>query len=650
MFGRAEKMREPFRLVNNRCEGADDPSAVCAPGAGPLHGKVGQVPCAAMLRCRWSVSVVLALSLAALGCEPKEGPTPGPTPPVTDAPATDPAKVDAPAARSMPEGKADPPRIALGTHGAVTSAEAAASEVGLAILKKGGNAVDAAVAVRFALAVTHPSAGNLGGGGFMVIRTADGKTAAIDYREEAPGKASRDMYLDKKGEPTRERLDGPMAAGIPGTPAGLALAHEKFGTLPWKDVVLPAVGLARDGHTIDSFHAEDLARGAERMKSIGDEASAAYYLKDDGSPYAVGETWKQPELATTLQAIADGGAKAFYEGPLAEKMAAEVTKAGGIWQAKDLAAYEAKSRDPIVFDYRGYTIITMPPPSAGGVVLRQILAASEVLKMNEYPWRSPQEVHLYVEATRRTYADRNLLLADPDFVPLPMDKLLDVSYVKERVADIDPNEATPSSEIGAGIPVRKESHQTTHFSVVDDEGNAVSNTYTLNLGFGAKYVIPGTGVLLNNEMDDFAVKPGTANVFGLVQGEVNKIEPGKRMLSSMTPTIVAKDGELRAVVGTPGGPTITTTVAQIIRAVVDYGLTIDEAVESPRIHHQWLPDQIWTEERIDPALQKALEAKGHEVRKRGSMGHANCIEVDPKTRGFRAIADVSRDGGLAVAY
>ncbi len=603
-----------------------------------------------MLRRRWSVCAVLALSLATVGCEPKEGSSPGPTPPVTDAPVGDRPATAEPSARSMPEGPADAPRIALGTHGAVTSAEAAASEVGLDILKKGGNAVDAAVGVGFALAVTHPSAGNLGGGGFMVIRTADGKVAAIDYREAAPGKAHRDMYLDKKGEPTRERLDGPLAAGIPGTPAGLALAHEKFGTLPWKDVVMPAVALARDGHTLDSFHAEDLARGAERMKSIGEEASAAHYLQADGSVYEVGDTWTQPELATTLQAIADGGAKAFYEGPLAERMAAEVTKAGGIWQAKDLAAYEAKAREPIVFDYRGYEIITMPPPSAGGVVLRQILAASEVLKMNEHPWRSPQEVHLYVEATRRTYADRNLLLADPDFVPLPMDKLLDVSYVTQRVADIDPNKATPSSEIGAGIPVGKESHQTTHFSVVDVDGNAVSNTYTLNLGFGAKYVIPGTGVLLNNEMDDFAVKPGTANVFGLVQGEVNKIEPGKRMLSSMTPTIVAKDGELRAVVGTPGGPTITTTVAQIVRAVVDYGLTIDEAVESPRIHHQWLPDQIWTEDRIDPELQKALEAKGHEVRKRGSMGHANCIEVDPKTRGFRAIADVSRDGGSAVAY
>jgi len=550
----------------------------------------------------------------------------------------------------MPEGEADPPRLALGTRGAVSSAEAHASAIGLDVLERGGNAVDAAVAVGFALAVTHPSAGNVGGGGFMVVRMADGTTAAIDYREEAPSSATRDMYLDAKGEPSNERLLGPKAAGIPGTVAGLGRAHERLGTLPWKDLVQPAVDLARDGHTLDRWHAEDLSYGSDRIQKAGYDASAAMYRKADGSHYAEGDTWVQPVLAATLQTIAEGGPRAFYEGDLAATMAAEVAAAGGIWQAKDLAAYQAVDRDPIVFTYRGHEIITMPPPSAGGVVLRQLLAASESLDLRQYPWRSVPEVHLFTEAMRRTYADRNMLMGDPDFVELPMEQMLDTRYVERRMADIDPEHATPSDQIRAGLPVGRESEQTTHFSVVDGEGNAVSNTYTLNLGFGSKYVVPSAGVLLNNEMDDFSVKPGTANIFGLVQGEPNKIEPGKRMLSSMTPTIVVKDGELRAVVGTPGGPTITTTVATVIRGMIDYGLSLDEAIASPRVHHQWQPDQIWTEERIDPEVERGLIEKGHKIRKRSSMGHANCIEVDPESRGFRAVADVERDGGSAVAF
>jgi gamma-glutamyltranspeptidase / glutathione hydrolase len=550
----------------------------------------------------------------------------------------------------MPAGEARPPELALGTRGAATSAERNASEVGLAILRKGGNAVDAAVAVGFALAVTHPSAGNLGGGGFMVVRLADGTTAAIDYREEAPSGASRDMYLDAKGEPTNARLVGPKAAGIPGSVAGLGLAHARFGSLPWKDVVAPAVALARDGHVLDSWHAEDLAYGAEGMTKAGYTDSAARYRKPDGSAFVEGETWVQPELAVTLETIATDGARAFYDGPLAERMATAVAEAGGIWKAADLAAYEAEDREPVVFPYRGHEIVTMPPPSAGGVVLRQLLAASEQLELERYPWRSADEIHLFAEAMRRTYADRNLLLGDPDFVTLPMAELLDTHYVAERLRDIDPERATPSDQVGAGLPVRPESEQTTHFSVVDGQGNAVANTTTLNLGFGAKFVVPGVGVLLNNEMDDFSVKPGTPNVFGLVQGEPNKIEPGKRMLSSMTPTIVVHDGRLRAVVGTPGGPTISTTVATVLRGMIDYGLPLDEAIASPRAHHQWKPDQIWAEERLDPKVADGLRAKGHEIRTRSAIGHANCIEVDPASQGFRAVADTSRDGGAAVAY
>lgn len=599
-------------------------------------------------RMRWALlGGLLALAVACRG----NGAAPSDPPagePVAKAP-TDDAKAEP--RRRMPAGEARPPELALGTHGAVTSAELQASEVGRDILSKGGNAVDAAVAVGFALAVTHPSAGNLGGGGFMVVRMADGTTAAIDYREEAPSGASRDMFLDKKtGEPTNERLLGPKAAGIPGSVAGLGLAHEKLGTLPWKDVVAPAVALARDGHVLDSWHAEDLAYGAAAMVKAGYADSAKRYRKPDGTDYAAGDTWVQPELAVTLAKIADEGPRAFYEGPLAETMAKEVAAAGGIWKAADLAGYEAKERAPIEFSYRGHEIVTMPPPSAGGVVLRQLLAAAEQLRLEEHPWRSEQEVHLFVEAMRRTYADRNLLLGDPDFVKLPMTELLDTAYVTKRMADIDPEHATPSDEVGAGLPVGRESEQTTHFSVVDGVGNAVSTTTTLNLGFGAKFVAPSSAVLLNNEMDDFSVKPGSPNIFGLVQGEPNKIEPGKRMLSSMTPTIVAKDGELRAVVGTPGGPTITTTVATVIRAMIDYGLPIDEAVASARAHHQWKPDEIWLEERLDPKVVQALEAKGHKIRKRDGMGHANCIEVDPASRGFRAVADVSRDGGAAVAY
>lgn len=590
-----------------------------------------------------------ALLLGVLGCAA--------TPPASStdaAPSTSPApkkpdSATADEARPTPDESA--PGLALGAQGAVTSAEGQASRIGLEILRQGGNAIDAAVAVGFALAVTHPSAGNLGGGGFMVIATADGRVTSIDYREAAPKAATANMYLDAKGDLTDERLVGPKAAGIPGTVAGLALAHAKFGSLPWAQLVVPAAALAREGSVLDAWHVSDLEQGAGRMHAAGFAASAAIYQKPDASPWDVGDRWTQPELAVTLETLAQAGPGAFYDGPLAKALVKGVVDAGGIWSEADLASYRAVERAPITFPYRGYEIVTMPPPSAGGVVLRQLLAASEALHIEEHPWRSVSEVHLFVEAARRTYADRNLLLGDPDFVRLPMDRLLDVSYIQGRLADIKLDRATPSNEISAGLPPGKqESHQTTHFSVIDDEGNAVSNTYTLNLGFGSRFVAPGTGVLLNNEMDDFSTKPGTANVFGLVQGEPNKIEPGKRMLSSMSPTIVRHEGKVRAVVGSPGGPTITTTVAQIVRGILDYGLTLDAATEAVRVHHQWLPDVIWTEERMPEDVRRGLEGLGHTLTVRPAIGHANGIEVDPKTREFRAVADVSRDGGLAVAY
>ncbi|MEZ4384328.1 MAG: gamma-glutamyltransferase [Nannocystaceae bacterium] len=558
--------------------------------------------------------------------------------------------------RGVPAHDPGDPATAVGANGAVASAEANASEIGVAVLKRGGNAVDAAVAVGFALAVTHPSAGNLGGGGFMVIRLADGTSLAIDYRERAPKAATRDMYLDAKGEVTRGSLDGALAAGIPGTVAGLALAHELHGSLPWSELVAPSIALAAEGHGLDSFHAEDLKNAVEKMEKLGYTASADHYRKPGGALILEGERWTQPDLAKSLEVVASDP-KAFYSGPFAARLAEGVRDLGGIWTAEDLADYRAVVREPITFTYRGHEIIAMPPPSAGGVVLRQLLAASEILGIGEHPWQSVDAVHLYVEAARRAYADRNALLGDPDFVEIPMARLLDHDYLKERLADVDLQRATPSSAIGAGLPAPAESMETTHFSVVDAAGNAVANTYTLNTSFGSKAVVPGTGILLNNEMDDFAVKPGTANAYGLVQGENNRIAPGKRMLSSMTPTIVVKDGALRAVVGSPGGSTITTTVTQILRAVIDYDQTIDAAVKAPRLHHQWLPDRILAEPEAGDALLDGLRARGHEIQVLGSggwvwrtIGHANCIEVDPETRGFRAVADIARDGGKAVAY
>ncbi|HLT38716.1 MAG TPA: gamma-glutamyltransferase, partial [Enhygromyxa sp.] len=410
--------------------------------------------------------------------------------------------------------------VATGKQGAVASAEANASRIGVEILQAGGNAIDAAVAVGFALSVTHPSAGNIGGGGFMVIRFPDGKATAVDYRETAPGAATADMYLDASGELTNQSRVGAKAAGIPGDVAGFWYAQQKWGKLDWQQVVNPAVVLARDGWTLDETHAADLQSASKRMSDAGFDDSAAIFRKPDGSAYQTGDVWRQPELAATLQRIAEHGRAGFYEGPFAAHMAEQVQALGGIWTVEDLAGYQAIEREPLVFDYRDHQIIAMPPPSAGGVVLRQILAASEALDLKKYPWHSPEQVHLYVEILRRTYADRNLLLGDPAFVEIPMQTLLDVSYIDERIADIDPRRATPSDKVGAGVELG-ESEQTTHFSVVDGEGTAVANTYTLNGGFGAKLVIPGTGVILNNEMDDFTAKVGAPNMFGLIQGPQN---------------------------------------------------------------------------------------------------------------------------------
>jgi gamma-glutamyltranspeptidase / glutathione hydrolase len=575
---------------------------------------------------------------------------------ITALPGPPPSPVAAPAA--LLQGVA----VARGQGGGVSSAEPHASEIGVEVLRRGGNAVDAAVAVGFALGVTHPSAGNIGGGGFMLVRSQDGHITALDYRETAPAQAFADMYIGPDGQPTNESRVGPKAAGIPGVVAGFWAAHQRFGSRPWAELLEPAVRLARDGIALDHYHADDLRWAGERMQEYAKQvpveatslqaalqSSLALVRKPDGALYAEGDVWRQPELAATLQFIAEHGQDAFYRGTWATALAQKVEGMGGLWQAADLAGYKALERQPIVFDYRGYQVATMPPPSAGGVVLRQILAAAEVTEMHKLEWDSVPREHLYVEALRRIYADRNQLLGDPDFVKLPLTRLLDVGYVRDRVRDIDPAHATPSSAISAGVNLA-ESEQTTHFSVVDAKGMAIANTYTLNGGFGAKLVVPGTGVILNNEMDDFTAKVGTPNMFGLVQGTQNSIAPGKRMLSSMSPTIVTHEGQLRAVLGSPGGPTITTTVAQILMQLIDHGRTLEAAIAAPRLHHQWQPDKIWHEARLPAEQAAALEKLGHALAMRPTIGHANCIEMLPKTHQVIAVADIERDGGGAAAY
>jgi gamma-glutamyltranspeptidase/glutathione hydrolase len=573
----------------------------------------------------------------------------GPTLPEPDIFASLPDAPPKSGERRLPGGSAEGNRVALGTKGAVASQENFATDVGLEILKKGGSSVDAAIAVGFALAVTHPSAGNIGGGGFMLIRNVAGDVHAADFRERAPKAASRDMYLDKKGEVSKDATVGPKSAGIPGTVAGFWLAHQKFGKLPWAELVAPAIKLAKEGVLLDKLKADSLKKAAEGMRKEGYE-STAKHLESAKGALNEGELWLQPDLAVTLERIAKEGPPGFYRGPVAEKLVKGVKKGGGIWTLQDLSSYEAKWRAPVVFNYRNHTIVTMPPPSAGGVVLQQMLGMSEALDLKQSPWRGAEEIHLFAETMRRAHADRNQLLGDPDFVKMPLETILSPEYIAARAKTIDRAKATPSSAVSAGASLKPQSTETTHYSVIDEAGNAVSTTYTLNTGYGAKYIVDGTGVLLNNEMDDFASAPGKPNTFGLVQGEANKIEPGKRMLSSMTPTIIVKDGEVRAVLGSPGGSTISTTVAQLTRALIDYDIPLDRAVPAIRAHHQWMPDAIMLDGDVPADVKADLEARGHKLMSRGRIGHANCIEVDPKTRGFRAVADTTRSGGKAAAY
>ncbi|WGK57531.1 MULTISPECIES: gamma-glutamyltransferase [Pantoea] len=514
-------------------------------------------------------------------------------------------------------------------HGMVASVDAMATEVGVDILKQGGNAVDAAVAVGFALAVTHPQAGNLGGGGFMLLRTASGRTTAIDFREMAPARASRDMFLDKQGNAdSKLSLTSHLASGTPGTVAGFALAAQKYGTLPLSTLLAPAIKLARDGIVVNDALADDLATyGKETL--INHDNSRAIFYKADGKPYQKGERLVQKNLARSLQLIAQQGPDAFYKGKIADEIAGEMAQHGGLIGKQDLAAYRAVERKPVSGTYRGYEVFSMPPPSSGGIHIVQILNILENFDLAKSGFGSADAMQVMAEAEKYAYADRSEYLGDPDFVKVPQQALTSKAYAKTLAQQIDVNKARPSSEIKPGKLAPYESNQTTHFSVVDKDGNAVAVTYTLNTYFGSGIVAGQSGILMNNEMDDFSAKPGTPNVYGLVGGEANAVQPAKRPLSSMSPTIVAKDGKTWLVTGSPGGSRIITTVLQMVVNSIDFGMNVAEATNAPRFHHQWLPDQLRVEKGFSPDTLRLLEAKGQHVKVMPAMGSTQSIMIGP---------------------
>lgn len=513
-------------------------------------------------------------------------------------------------------------------QGMVASVDEAATRVGVEILKQGGNAVDAAVAVGYALAVTHPQAGNLGGGGFMLLRTKEGKTVAIDFREMAPAAATRDMFLDDQGNPdSKKSLTSHLASGTPGTVAGFSLALEKYGTLPLNTVLQPAIKLAKQGFVVNDALADDLKTyGSEVLPNH--ENSKAIFWKE-GEPLQKGDKLVQANLAKSLEAIAGKGPDAFYKGAIAEQIAQEMSKNGGLISKEDLANYKAVERTPISGDYRGYQVFSMPPPSSGGIHIVQILNILENFDLAKYGFGSADALQVMAEAEKYAYADRSEYLGDPDFVKVPWQALTSKEYAKSLAQQIDVNKAKPSSQIRPGKLEPYESNQTTHFSVVDKEGNAVAVTYTLNTTFGSGIVAGNTGILLNNEMDDFSAKPGVPNVYGLVGGDANAVGPGKRPLSSMSPTIVVKDGKTWLVTGSPGGSRIITTVLQMVVNSIDFGMNVAEATNAPRFHHQWLPDELRVEKGFSPDTLRLLEQKGQKVAVKEAMGSTQSIMVGP---------------------
>lgn len=511
----------------------------------------------------------------------------------------------------------------------VVTAEERATQAGLDILEQGGNAVDAAVGVQFALAVTLPRAGNIGGGGFMVVQMADGTRASLDFREKAPAKAHRDMFLDENREylPNVSRR-GPLASGVPGVVDGMAQALERFGTLSLEEVLQPAIRLAREGYPLSYTQASELNSAAESLSQF--DASRGYFLRTDGREWEKGDLFIQPDLARTLERIACEGRDGFYKGETARLIAEQMERTDGWITKEDLANYRAQWRVPIRSRWHGYELLMMPPPSSGGLVVQQILEMSEPFDLAAMGHNSADYIHTLSEAMRRSFADRNHHLGDPDFVEIPIDYLTRKAYLRDRMSSFDPGHASTSEEITHGNPARViESDETTHYSILDSEGSAVAITTTLNGSFGSMMSVAGAGFLLNNEMDDFTSKPGEANMFGLVEGANNAIEPGKRMLSSMTPTLVTRDGTVRAVLGAAGGPRIITATLQTFLNLTLFEMNAREAMNAPRFHHQWLPDRIWLEEYAGTAdTERILEERGHQVDRLGTVGRVHLIWVD----------------------
>ena len=542
-------------------------------------------------------------------------------------------------------------------HGMVASVDAIASRVGVDVMKRGGNAVDAAVAVALTLAVTWPEAGNLGGGGFMLIRTADGKAEAIDYREIAPLAATRDMYLDASGNVIKDAsLVGYKAIGVPGTVAGLALAHKRYGKLPWRDVVEPARKLAANGFVVSEYLSRSL-KGKQTVERMQKFPESWRIFQRNGKPFEPGETFIQPELARTLARI-QADPSDFYRGEIARRIIADVQKHGGILTAEDLKQFKPAIRAPLHGTYRGHEIITMPPPSSGGVALLEMLNMLEPYDLKAMGWHSSQQVHATVEVMRRAYADRAKYLGDADFVKVPVAGLTSRAYAEVRRKDIDPARATDSKAVSDVNPLPYESPQTTHFTIVDRDGAIVSNTYTLNESYGAAVTAPGTGVLLNDEMDDFTSKLGVPNAYGLIQGEANAIAPRKKPLSAMTPTIVLRDGKPWFAAGSPGGSTIINTVLQVVINVIDYDMNLQQAVDAPRFHHQWMPNELaWEAFEFPKDTWDALAGKGHVFRDipgptgsrtPGNIGDVHAIMIDAD--GTRLGASDPRRGGVAVGW
>ncbi|MGI2046846.1 gamma-glutamyltransferase [Shewanella oncorhynchi] len=533
-------------------------------------------------------------------------------------------------------------------HGMVASQETLASRTGVEILKQGGNAVDAAVAVAFSLAVTLPRAGNIGGGGFMLVHIAkENKTIAIDYREMAPSKAKKNIFLDENGDAVEKlsREHG-LAVGVPGTVMGMSLALEKYGTMTLAQVTAPAIKMAQEGISITPDLAQSLAGLKRRMAQW--PTTAAIFYKADGSDYQVDDILKQPELAHSLSLIAEKGTKGFYEGETATKLINAVKDAGGIMTLDDLKNYKVVEREPVRGEYRGYEVVSMPPPSSGGVHIIEMLNVLQQFPIDKLGHNTAQTIHLMAETMKYAYSDRSEYLGDPDFYKVPVRALTSKDYAQKIASQIAMNKATPSAEIKPGKLAPYESDQTTHFSVVDKWGNAVSNTYTLNFSYGSGLVAKGTGILLNNEMDDFSAKPGVPNGYGLVGGDANSVEGNKRPLSSMSPTIVMKDGKPFLVTGSPGGSRIITTTLQIIMNVIDHGLNIAEASNAARVHHQWQPDELRVESSFNRDTISLLEAKGHKVKVQSAMGSTQSIMVTEQ--GIFGASDPRHSGSEAIGY